>query len=121
MTTDYVEQINTAIEDIVFLQKLKKDLDPASCMSISVRHGVARDNDDIEDDDVKRPWRTMQFMGSDRGLTDGMEKLIDMLIEDRVRSLKGWAQSANEYAARIDETRAQAHAMLARLPQPAKT
>jgi hypothetical protein len=112
VTTDYIEQINTAIEDIVFLQKLKKNLNPACCMSISVRNGVARDNDDVEDDDVKRPWRTMSFMGSDRGLTDGMEKLIDMLIEDRVRSLKGWAQSADEYAEQLAVAKAKAYEQL---------
>jgi len=113
MIIDYVEQINTAIEDIVFLQRLKKDLDSASCMSIAVRRGVARDNDAVEDDDAKRPWRTMPFVGSDRGLTDGMERLIDMLIEDRIRSLKGWTRSADEYAACIDEARAKAHVAMA--------
>ena len=93
MTTDYVEQINLAIEDITFLKNLKKDVDPASCMSVSVRLGVPQDRRNVDDDELVRPWRTMSFGASD-GTTADMERLINMLIEDRLVSLKRWRSAA---------------------------
>lgn len=99
---DYVEQIKLAQEDIKFLTKLKKDVDPASCMSISVRRGVPEDNADVGDDCHRRPWRTMPFIGPvHNGKTEGMEALIDMLIADRTESLKTWQRGARDYMAKI--------------------
>ena len=99
---DYVEQIKLAQEDIKFLTTLKKAVDPASCMSVSIRRGVAHDSADDEHDHERRPWRTMPFMGVvHNGKTDGMEALIDMLIADRTESLKMWQRSARDYMATL--------------------
>ena len=98
---DYAAQMKLALEDIKFLLKLKKDVDPASGMSVSVRRGVPQDNADVEDDDTRRPWRTMSFIGSNVGLPDGMHKLIDLLIADRVQSLKLWVKSGADYTQEI--------------------
>lgn len=100
---DYAAQMKLALEDIKFLQKLKKDVDPASCMSVSVRRGVPQDNADVEDDDTRRPWRTMSFRGTDTrggGLAD-MYRLIDLLIADRVQSLKLGIKAGAEYTQEI--------------------
>lgn len=99
---DYVEQIKLAQEDIKFLTKLKKDVDPGSCMSISVRRGIAEDSEHDEHDHERRPWRTMPFIGPvHNGRTEGMEALIDMMIACRTESLKTWRRAASDYVARI--------------------
>lgn len=103
MSQDYAELLKTAVEDIKFLQKLRKDVDPASCMSIGVRRGVPQDNDDVEDDATRRPWRTMTFSGGDTGTVEGMHSLIDALIRDRLRSLQYWREACIKHSAAIDK------------------
>jgi hypothetical protein len=81
------QRIQNILDDIVFLQNLKEEVDPASCMSIAVRRGVPRNNPDDDHDEENRPWRSMSFVGS-LGKCNGMYFLIDMLIEDRNASLQ---------------------------------
>lgn len=85
-------QINQAIADIAALQKMRKEVDPASCMAISVRRGVPHDNADVEDDFDRRPWRTFSFgnAADDKGGLGGMHRLLDILIADRAQHLKFW-------------------------------
>jgi hypothetical protein len=42
------------------LDKILKDMDPASGVSVSIRRGVSRDNPDVEDDELRRPWVTVE-------------------------------------------------------------
>lgn len=91
MPVDYIGQIKLAMSDIRALQKLRKEVDPASGLSISVRRGVARDNPDVEYDHKKRPWRTVE-------ICDDMESLIDLLIKERSRSLSHWVKRAEAYS-----------------------
>ena len=106
MTQDYAALANKAMEDINFLKKLKIDVDPASCMSVSVRLGVPQDNPSDEEDSDRRPWRTMEFRGvdaeGDAGVnsTGNMRKFIDLLIADRIDSLKLWVRCAAEESIR---------------------
>jgi len=117
---DCAKQITTTIEDIRFLQKLKKDVDPASCMSIGVRRGVPQDNDDVDGDEYKRPWRQFSFSGNDsnqtgRGGVVGMLDLIDILIADRVKSLKFWVHQGALETQKICKADAAAQELLREL------
>jgi hypothetical protein len=117
MIQDSAEIIKTTIEDIKFLQKLKKNVDPASCMSIGVRRGVPQDNEEVDDDSTRRPWRTFGFSGYDvnsteRGGMGGMRDLIDILIADRVKSLKFWVDAAARDAQKLCKADADAQELL---------
>jgi hypothetical protein len=114
---DCAEQITKTVEDIKFLKKLKKDVDPASCMSIGVRRGVPQDNEDADSDEYKRPWRQFSFSGHDSHSTErrgvgGMHDLIDILIADRVKSLKFWIHQGAMETQKICQADADAQQLL---------
>jgi hypothetical protein len=108
MSTEYDVLIRQTVADIKALRKLKKDIDPASGMSVSVRRGVARDNDDVEYDHEKRPWLTMEF--SD---TVNMDSMIDLLIRDRLSALRFWLNRGGEYSDMLDAALVIGHDFLA--------
>lgn len=117
MEMDYAKLISTTAEDIRFLKKLKKDVDPASCMSISVRRGVPQDNENVDGDEYKRPWRTFSFKGNDaykteRGGIGGMQDLIELLTQDRLSSLRFWVKAGTEQTHKICKADAEAQALL---------
>lgn len=126
MTQDYAALANKAMEDINFLKKLKTDVDPASCMSVSVRLGVPQDNPSDEEDSDRRPWRTMEFRGIDSegdagvNCTGNMRRFIDLLIADRTDSLKLWVRCANEEATRQSKAATVGAAFLASLTKDLK-
>jgi hypothetical protein len=92
------QELPRIMADIVYLEKLKETVDPASGMSIGLRRGVPHDNEWVEDDDAKRPWVFMSYRGPDnKGGCQGMKDLISLVLEDRKRYLQ-WAlkQAADE-------------------------
>jgi len=62
---DVIGQIKDRRAKIVALKKVLKDMDPASGVAISIRRGVARDNDDVEHDAERRPWTTVEIINMD--------------------------------------------------------
>jgi hypothetical protein len=117
MELDYAKLIERTAEDIRFLKKLKKGVDPASCISIGIRRGVPYDNEDVEDDATRRPWRTFSFQGNDVNRTDrggigGMQDLIEILIQDRLQSLRFWVKAGAEQTQKICKADAEAQAIL---------
>lgn len=58
--SDCIINVRANRERIAALRKILKDMDPASGVAISFRRGVARDNDDVENDDERRPWTTVE-------------------------------------------------------------
>lgn len=97
MNTDYIEIIKKIRAEIAFLEKLKKEVDPASCMSVAVRRGVPSDNPDIEDNVERRPWMVMQY-----GTNCSMNNLLDLLISDRTQSLVYFTRRAQEYVKELE-------------------
>ncbi len=43
------------------LKTISEKADPASGVSFSVRRGVSRDNDNVEGDEINRPWVTVEL------------------------------------------------------------
>ncbi len=72
------------------LQEMNRKSDPASGMSFSVRLGVSRDNESVEDDDEKRPWVTVEISSlvdchrATTALIDGL-KLAETFWEKATR------------------------------------
>ncbi len=57
-------------------------MDPASGVSFAVRRGVARDNEEVENDAEKRPWATIESCE----MTDA-NQLIDTLLAANLQSI----------------------------------
>lgn len=55
-----IQSVKEVTADIAALQKLLKSMNPASGVAIAMRRGVARDDDDVEDDQIRRPWTTVE-------------------------------------------------------------
>lgn len=53
---DIIKGIQERRRNIEDLKKILKEMDPASGVSISIRRGVARDNEEDDYDSTKRPW-----------------------------------------------------------------
>lgn len=102
---NHAEQIHKAIDDIRALRQLKKDVDPASGMSVSLRRGVSHDNPDVDDDNVNRPWETME-------ICEHMEEIIDILIAERIKSLRRWVKSGGEYSTKLAKSCEAAYVLL---------
>lgn len=108
MSTDYLEQIKLATADIEKLRKLLKDIDPASGLSVSLRRGVARDNDEVDDDSDKRPWHTME-------ICENMESIIHDVLEARTNSLQYWLKYGAKYVQDMNKAEADALAVISDL------
>lgn len=70
------------------LEQIKQKADPASGVSFMVRRGVARDNEDYEDDERRRPWATIE--------TPALAlagEAIDMLLQANAESIRGFVAS----------------------------
>ncbi len=78
-----LQNLKLTREKILGLEKILNQIDPASGLSVSFRRGVARDNDDIEDDDIRRPWVTCEIGGIATG-----ENVAKLLIETTLGALK---------------------------------
>ncbi len=50
---------------LLALKKIAKDADSASGVSFAVRRGVARDNEENENDSERRPWVTVEVSNED--------------------------------------------------------
>lgn len=101
MNFDDSAYIYRRIEAIVALRELRRTVDPASGMAVSVRRGPAH-----VDDDKGLPWCTTDYIGAylggpEEGGCAGMHQLIDMLIAEQTRSLKFWIESAQASQTRI--------------------
>jgi hypothetical protein len=66
------------------LLSISKNADPASGISFMIRRGVARDNEDVEDDDVKRPWVVVESSLDFEKAQDA----LDLLIQTNMDSIK---------------------------------
>jgi len=77
------------LETIQQLKKLKKEVDPASGITICVRRGVAADNPNQKNDNKNRPWITVETC-------DEMDTLLTTLIATQVMSLAHWKRSTEE-------------------------
>lgn len=78
-----IQNLKLTRERISGLKKILSQIDPASGFSIAFRRGVARDNDDIEDDDTRRPWVTCELGG-----ISSEENLGKSLMEKTLEALK---------------------------------
>lgn len=78
-----LQNLKETRERISGLQKILKQIDPASGLSIAFRRGVARDNEEVEDDDTRRPWVTCEVGGIATG-----ENVAKLLIETTLNALK---------------------------------
>ncbi len=64
------------------LKKIRADMDPASGVSFAVRRGVARNNDEVEDDETRRPWATIEICSGGHA-----EQVIDVLLLANMASI----------------------------------
>lgn len=71
------------------LKKLKKDVDPASGMSVQIRRGVLSDRCEEEDDRELREWVQLET-------AEHMDAILDLLIATQVKSLGVWERAARE-------------------------
>ena len=78
-----LQNLKLTRERIAGLKKILLQIDPASGLSVSFRHGVARDNEDVEDDEIRRPWVTCEIGGIATG-----ENVAKLLIEITLKALK---------------------------------
>jgi hypothetical protein len=74
-------------------------------MSVSLRRGVAHDNPEVDDDDRRRPWRSLE-------ICENMEPIIDLLIAARTRSLKQWVRGAADEAHALSKAQEEARKVL---------
>jgi hypothetical protein len=89
LAADAIQCIKDRRAKIAALEKVLKDMDPASGVAISIRRGVARDNDDVDDDDVRRPWTTVEVINMDWART-----IIETAITAAADSEKYWLACA---------------------------
>jgi hypothetical protein len=87
---DTIQYIKDRRAKIVALKKVLKDMDPASGVAISIRRGVARDNDDVENDAERRPWTTVECINMDWART-----VIETAIKVAEDSEKYWLAGAS--------------------------
>lgn len=97
MSSNYDAMIRERMDTIQKLRRLKADVDPASGLAVSVRRGVVRDNEDDEYDHERRPWIPMET-------SVNMQKILDLLIEEQLASLRFWVKSGKEYNRALDVT-----------------
>lgn len=78
-----LQNLKLTRERISGLKKIFSQIDPASGLSVSFRRGVARNNEDIEDDEFRRPWVTCEIGGIATG-----ENVAKLLIETTIKALE---------------------------------
>jgi hypothetical protein len=104
--TDHPTLINKAIEDIAYLERLKKDLDPAAGLTLRISIGEVNADEDF--------YRDIQFGGFDRvDAGASMAELIDRLLADRVASLELRVHFGRSQITRIEEATVVARGVLA--------
>lgn len=81
------------LDRIAALAKLRKEVDPASGMSVMVRRGVIADDPHDPDKDGHRPWIALET-------AEGMEEILTKLIATQERSAAFWARCVIEDAAK---------------------
>lgn len=65
--------------NLAAIKAIREQADPASGVSFAVRRGVARDNEDLDGDDIRRPWVTVEL--SDLELADNALREIQLGLE----------------------------------------
>lgn len=86
---DIILRIKERRAKIAALKKVLRDMDPASGVSISIRRGVPQDNDDVEDDALRRPWTTVECINMEWAKT-----VIETAIAAAADSEKYWLACA---------------------------
>ena len=81
------KHLKQARENLIAIKKIFKDADPASGIAFGVRRGVPQDNEDVESDNVMRPWVT--FSASD---VIG-KKAIQILVAGLEESISFWEKA----------------------------
>jgi len=79
------DHLREARAKLAGLQRILKDMDPASGVSFAVRRGVARDDDEVDNDSTKRPWVTLEL--SEMAL---VKDTLDSLIEGAKYNVTFW-------------------------------
>lgn len=104
MTTQ--DNLKAAMGDVAFIEGLINKCDPASGISISLRRGVPQDNDAVEDDHERRPWRSFSFSGMPDhaccGDHDVVINLLKTLLQERKNLVVFWR---NALVRDMDEAR----------------
>lgn len=85
------EHLQAAKKSLLALDKITKDADPASGITFAVRRGVARDNEDVEDDAFRRPWVTVE--SSNLELSG---RAIALIREALIENIKFWTRRTEE-------------------------
>jgi hypothetical protein len=96
MSCNTHDHINKTIAEIKALREIRKKLDPACGMALNFRRGVARDNDEYEDDATRRPWVLVELGGSSDGGMEALESIIDTAVKLKLSSLKLWMNFAQQ-------------------------
>jgi hypothetical protein len=66
------------------LQKIIKDLDPASGVSFMIRRGPAKDNEEIDDYETKHPWTTIEISNP------SIVSVLNILEKEQTEEVKFW-------------------------------
>lgn len=82
------EYVNHLLAQRHLLLRINKDADLASGISFMVRRGVARDNEAVEGDELKRPWAVIES-----GDLKACREIIGTLLAINLTSLKLWKSS----------------------------
>lgn len=78
--TDYLLHL---LKQRVILQGIVREADPASGIAFMVRRGVARDNDEVADDMIRRPWATIECCNMGHAYD-----AVNLLLQQNMESIK---------------------------------
>lgn len=81
------DHLRHAREVLAGLEKILAESDPASGVSFSVRRGVAKDNEVVEDDDKKRPWVTIEVSEP-----SGFGEVLRALLISAMNNVNYWTR-----------------------------
>ena len=95
---EVIQNVKDRRAKIAALKKILKDMDPASGVAISIRRGVARDNDDVENDAERRPWVTVECSSM-----DGAKIVIETAIAVAADSERFWLANAKKDHEKLGE------------------
>lgn len=95
---EVIQNVKDRRAKIAALKKILKDMDPASGVAISIRRGVARDDDDVENDAERRPWATVECSNM-----EWAKAVIETAIAVAADSERFWLANAKEDHRKLGE------------------
>jgi hypothetical protein len=80
-TYEHLRQSKSRLSE---LQKIIKDLDPASGVSFMIRRGPAKDNEEIDDYETKHPWTTIEISNP------SIVSVLNILEKEQTEVVRFW-------------------------------